>query len=132
MILPQRATLFTADAVLMYTIHTETALRAIADYLHKNKDLIKELLYIPVAALLDALRLIMTNNVFHFGNTHWLQLSGTAMGTQPAPLYAPLFFAIYEDIIIAEFAENLVLYCHFIDDIFSIWQQTPGDDYQFL
>jgi hypothetical protein len=132
MVLPPNATIFTADAVSMYTnIHTETALQAICTYLHRNEDMVTELLHIPVNALMEALRLIMTNNIFRFGDTHWLQLSGTAMGTPPAPPYATLFFAIYEDIILAEFAENLVLYRRFIDDVFGVWIQTPGDDIQF-
>jgi hypothetical protein len=53
----------------------------------------------------------MTNNVFRFGDTHLLQLSGMAMGTPP---YATLFFAIYEEIILQEFKENLLVYRRFL------------------
>jgi hypothetical protein len=115
--LPPNATIFTADAVSMYTnIHTETALRVITEYLNNNKDTVSELLFdLPAQALTEALRLIMTNNVFRFGNTHWLQLSGPAMGTPPAPPYATLVFAIHKETILDEFADNLVLYCRFID-----------------
>jgi hypothetical protein len=86
---------------------------------------------LPVLALTEALRLIMTNNVFRFGDTHWLKLSGTSMGTPPAPPYATLFFAIYEDTILKEFGNNLLLYCRFIDDVFGIWIERPGDSNQF-
>jgi hypothetical protein len=68
MVLPPNATIFTADAVSMYTnIHTETALQAICTYLHRNEDMVTDLLHIPVNALLEALRLIMTNSIFDSG-----------------------------------------------------------------
>jgi hypothetical protein len=75
--------------------------------------------------------MIMTNNVFRFGDTHWLQLSGTAIGTPPAPPYATLFFAIYEDMILQEFKENLLLYRQYIDDVFGVWIDTPGNQDHF-
>jgi hypothetical protein len=131
--IPPHATVFTADAVSMYTnIHTETALRVITAYLFENEAWVSELLFgLPILALTEALRLIMTNNVFRFGDTHWLQLSGTAMGTPPAPPYATLFFAIHEEAILKEFGDNLLVYRRYIDDIFGVWLDTPSDNHQF-
>jgi hypothetical protein len=129
----RKATVFTADAVSMYTnIHTRTALHVITSYLIKNEDWISELLPgLPILALTEALRLIMSNNIFRFGDTPWLQLSGTAMGTPPAPPYATLFYAIHEEAILTEFSDNLLVYRRFIDDIFGVWLDTPGDNLQF-
>jgi hypothetical protein len=131
--LPSNTTIFTADAVSMYTnIHTEAALTAITNYLNNNKELVAELLpYVPAQALTEALRLIMTHNVFRFGNTNWLQISGTAMGTPPAPPYATLFYAMHEEDILREFGDNLLLYRRFIDDVFGIWRDTPGEPDRF-
>jgi hypothetical protein len=131
--LPPNATVFTADAVSMYTnIHTETELCIITRYLIKNEDMVSELLPgLPVLALTVALQLIRTDNVFRFGDTHWIQLLGTAMGTPPTPPYATLFFAIYEDTILKEFDDNLLLYRHFIDDVFGVWIERPDDNNQF-
>jgi hypothetical protein len=126
--LPPNARLFTSDAVSMYTsIPTAQALREIAQYLRRNRALFPE---VPIAALVDALTIVMRNNVVQFGDTHWLQLSGAAMGTPPAPPYATLFYAIFEETILEEFGTNLFYYRRFIADILGIWipSPTPTDD----
>ena len=64
----------------------------------------------------------MENCVFKFGETFWLQLIGTAMGTPVACIYAILFFAYYErTILLQKYKRNLLFYVRQIDDIFGIW-----------
>ena len=82
--LPLNACLFTADAVSMYTnIPTHTALNLIGKYLnqyqqkHNNK--------YPKDAVRAGLHLVMTMNIFTFGDLTLKQLNGTAMGTPPPP-----------------------------------------------
>ena len=88
----------------MYTnIPTNQALQVIAEYLDKHKN---EFSDIPITALLHALRIVMKNNIFTFGDTTWLQLSGTAMGTPPAPPYATLYYAIHEEIFLDTFSHR--------------------------
>ena len=120
--LPPNAQLFTADAVSMYTnINTRHALRIIGDYLQRNSQKFPS---VPYEAVMVALSLIMTNNIFRFGDTYWHQLEGTAMGTPPAVPYATLFYAIRE----AQFVHtspNLYFYRRYIDDVFAIW--IPSD-----
>ena len=114
-----RMILYTADAVSMYTnINTDKALNEISNYLSQHRQLFLD---VPTDAVVDALRIIMTNNVFRFGDTHWHQLTGTAMGTPPAPPYATLYYAIHEETFYNEFKDNLFYYKRFIDDIFGIW-----------
>ena len=120
---PKNALLFTADAQSYYTsINTHQALREIGNYLRTNEKKFKE---IPVDALMAGLRLVMTYNVFTFGDTFWIQLSGTAMGTPPACNYATLFFAIHEDRILPSHP-NILCYKRYIDDVCGIW--VPDDD----
>ena len=118
-VIPPNATLFTSDAVSMYTnIDTNKAMNVIARYLKDSSELYSD---VPIEALLDALNIVMRNNVFRFGDTHWHQISGTAMGTPPAPPYATLYYAIHETIFLEEFKANLLFYRRFIDDIIGIW-----------
>ena len=126
--LPPTARIFSADAVSMYTnIKTSAALREIAQYIHQRSHRWQ---CIPLEALMQALTLVMRNNIFRFGDTYWLQTSGTAMGTPPAPSYANLFFAIHENRIIRKYPQ-LACYKRFIDDIIGIWIPTgeQEDDY---
>jgi hypothetical protein len=117
--LPPSARFFTADAVSMYTnIPTSRALLFISRYLRRNAHRFDDL---PVLAFMEALRMIMTNNIFSFGDTHWKQICGTAMGTPPAPPYATLYYALLEDSFIDEYPRNLLYYRRFIDDVIGIW-----------
>ena len=92
--LPRNARLFTADAVSMYTnIATHSA----------------------------RLRLVMTMNIFTFGDLTLKQLNGTAMGTPPAPPYATIYYEIHEEKFLPHHAQRVVFYRRFIDDVIGIW-----------
>lgn len=122
--IPKNAYLFTADAEAMYTnILTDRALNFIGKYL-------REKLFpdIPVEALMAALRLVMKNNIFTFGDTTWLQTQGTAMGTPPAPPWATLYYALCEEEFLATFKNYLFLYKRFIDDVLGIWLRTADNE----
>ena len=87
------AQLFTADAVSMYTnIPTNTAIMFIARHLRKN---IPDERPKQNEALIAALKLVMLNNIFSFGDMTFKQLNGTAMGTPPAPPYATIYYGIH-------------------------------------
>ena len=123
--LPPGCRLFTADAVSMYTnINTDVCISTISSIIKQEKQF-KEL---PHDAIIDALKIIMNSNYFKFGDTFWLQLSGCAMGTPPAPPYATLYFSPNEDKCQAIFKDNLIFYKRFIDDVFGIWYCQ--NDYQ--
>ena len=106
----------------MYTnIKTGAALHRIGKFVLKNR----EHLTVPPAVLVDALHLLITNNVFQFGDMFWLQKVGTAMGAPPAPPWATIFFGIHEETVFAIFGTRLQLYRRFIDDVLGIWLVDP-------
>lgn len=63
----------------------------------------------------------MTQNVVQFSDKFFIQLTGTAMGTPPAPIYATLYFAIHELKLLRQYKNNLKLYKCYIDDVLGIW-----------
>jgi hypothetical protein len=97
----------------MYTnIPTTIALNVISDYLRRCGSRFSA---VPARTLIEALKLVMTNNIIQFGETHWRQRTGAAMGTPPAPPYATLYYALCKNILLEEYAPNLFFYRRFID-----------------
>ncbi|KAL7550561.1 hypothetical protein ACHAWF_013783, partial [Thalassiosira exigua] len=78
----------------------------------------------PLQAVKDAMKIIMTNNIFEFGSLHFLQLLGTAMGTSAAVMWATFYFGRHE---VKKLLPDFGKYFYhrrlrrFIDDIFAIW-----------
>ena len=82
--LPSHARLFICDATSMYTnIKTGPALHRIGQFALQNK----KHMTVPPAVLMDALRLLMTNNVFQFGDNYLAPKSENSNGsTARSPL----------------------------------------------
>jgi hypothetical protein len=79
----------------MYTnIPMVKALSFISNHI---RDTANEIQAITVEALIEALGIVMRNNVFTFGDVTYKQDRGTAMGTRPAPMWANLYMSINED-----------------------------------
>ena len=72
----------------------------------------------------------MKNNIFGFGDLHFLQLLGTAMGTSAAVMWATLYYAYHEvHTIIPNHQHNLLYFIRYIDDIFGIWTGNLTTDW---
>ena len=125
--LSEQSSLFTMDAVSMYTnIHAGHALPVILEFLREH-ELGKAIVLdkdINLGRLEFVIDLVMNNNVFQFGDTFWLQLAGTAMGTPPAPDYATLYFAIFE-LSLLERLPEIFYYRRYIDDGLGGWEPNP-------
>jgi hypothetical protein len=123
---PPGARLFIADALSMYTsINTDRSLQFIFQNIREH---VSEFANVPAEAFIEALKIIMTLNVFTFGNTTWIQDRGTAMGPRPPP-GASLYYARKELDLLPKFEDNLALYKRFIDDVLGLWLPTdPATD----
>jgi hypothetical protein len=78
----------------------------------------------PLSTIRRLINLILQNNIFKFGDHHYHQIQGTAMGTKMAPPYANLFISYIEQEFLNSQELKPTLWLWFIDDIFLIWDPT--------
>ena len=69
----------------------------------------------------------MSNNIFQFGDTHWRQKQGCAMGTSTAVNYAYLYVGILEiQTLLKKYGAQLLFFKRFIDDVIGVWLPDPN------
>ena len=100
--LPPGTKLFTTDEFSMYlNINIYEGLATARTFLKYNS---KELpIYFPTYAILNFMRLVLRNNVFHFGETCWIQKRGKSMGT---------LLAVFTKILSWDTTKNKTINCH--------------------
>ena len=116
--------LFTCDAVSMYTnICPDHSVEILKEWCETYKNEINQIKgNFPINLILIVLKTVMENNIFQFGNTWWLQKSGTAMGTPCACMITTIYFGYYErKFLLPKHHKNILYYKRFIDDVFCIW-----------
>ena len=121
--LPPNASVFTYDAVSMYTnIDTDQCISSLKKYLSSRDTQTKFPHYSP-SALISAIEIVMRNNRMRFGDIIVLQEKGIAMGMSPAPEIANLFVAIHEEERVLPWLDTpfLRFLKRFIDDGIGIW-----------
>lgn len=128
-ILPPNASIFTYDAVSMYThINTEDCIRRLAEFLALPETTSRYTHY-GSTALIEALKISMCNNRMRFGDIIAKQLVGIAMGMSPAPTIANLYVSIYESKALLKFLDTFLLRLwRFIDDGLGIWLHDPDPE----
>jgi hypothetical protein len=132
--IPNSARLFSFDAVSMYTNsgrdHAMQIMKAWSKLFQEQGH------FIPTQAILAGLELVMKHNTFIYGDTHFLQLIGTAMGTPVAVIFANLYFGWREKTqIIPEYhnkLKRLFKHARFIDDVFGIWLGPTDGDWEAM
>jgi len=126
--IPNGAQLFSADASSVYTnIDMTLGITAISQFINLHRD--KPPLNFPTELFIGILTTVMENNIFSFGNSFWLQISGTALGTPCACAYAMISFGYHENTtILTTYRSNLLFYKQCINDILGIWLPSPHDN----
>ena len=127
--LPPNSSLFTYDAISMYTnIDTEDCIASLSTFLLSRLQTTKFSHYSP-RALIEAIKIVMRNNRMRFGDIIVQQLRGIAMGMFPAPSIANLYVAIHELKSILKHVGTFIFFLrHFIDDGFGVWLHDPDPE----
>ena len=126
--MPKNIILATLDVKSLYTNipHQE----GIQYYLEAIENHYKPKTPLPLKHIDKMLKFILENNYFTFDDKFYLQVHGTAMGTQFAPNYANMFMTKIEHN--AEHDKTPLLWKRFIDDIFISWPHSEVELLQFL
>lgn len=130
------ATLFSADVESLYpSIPWEEGFEAATAFyswgLGKLEWLAKENDTLPPpepAVFKETLRLVLTNNIFHFQNKLWFrQISGTAMGCSISVYLANTFMYYRTKPIIRNPPTGLKAMFRYIDDIIGVYEGNPAN-----
>ena len=122
--LPNNAKLITADAISMYTninpTHAKFILKQwVSSFSHELPA------NFPSTFLIEAVDIIMTKNIFKFGNTHYLQKKGLAMGTSCAVMLSTVYYGFHERTVLKPKYGHLFIYFkRFVDDLIFVSKRT--------
>ncbi|CAJ0922348.1 unnamed protein product [Ranitomeya imitator] len=129
--LPEGTLLVTLDVNNLYTsIQHVKGIRATECILrdsHKDPNII--------SFLLSLLELVLTENFFLFEDTFYVQVQGSAMGSNVAPPYANCFMSVFESDHIYNnelFQTHCLLWRRYIDDVFCLWRGSQDTLLAFL
>ena len=121
--LPSNSLLVTLDVSSLYTnIPHNEGINACDHFLRTNPHNT-----IPTGTICDLIRMILTMNNFTFNDSHYLQIHGTAMGTKMATSFANLFLGLFEKNALRNAPFQPHTWLRYIDDIFMIWTESPGN-----
>ena len=125
--LPPDAILCTMDVSSLYTnIPTQEGIAACRSFLENDMSTDK------VNSFCHLMEVVLTHNNFVFGDDHFLQTSGTSMGTKMAPSYACLFMGLLEQQLTSSYPKSPLMWIRYIDDIFLIWTHGQEELDRFL
>lgn len=128
--LPEKCYLTTLDVPGLYTnIDTHEGLTIVEEELGKtnqNRSSSKTLLCL--------LEKVLKLDNFTFGNEHYIQIKGTAMGTIVAPNFPNVYMGRLEERFMyqTEWANHIIIWVHFIDGIFLTWKSDQDSLINFI
>lgn len=120
--LPDASLLLTLDITSLYTnISHEKGLGALRHYLSSREDSSP-----PSDFIIEMASYLLKYNYFSFDKDFFLQISGTAMGSNFAPNYANLFMGLFEEMYVLNteynpFHSQIIKWYRYIDDVFCIF-----------
>lgn len=130
----------TFDVTSLYTnIPHDLGVKAIKYWLSKYPNLLPS--RFSEDFIVDAIKIVLENNIFQFGDCFYLQILGTAMGTKFAPTYASLVLAYLEECLYKMLESHKGIsfsnyikanFKRYLDDCFLIWDGTFGNEKWFL
>lgn len=127
MILSDKCSIFSFDAIAMYTtISTKYCLNRLSEFVLRPAT--KERFpHHPSETLIEALTMVMCNNIMKFEDIYIQQLTGIVIGMSPAPTIVNLYVAILEvEVTLPMFKEYLPLYMRFIDNGLAVWKHCSN------
>ena len=132
--------LVTVDVESMYkNIKKTLGLKAVKHFCEKYPNRLNQ--RFTVDFIIEALTLILDDNLCHFDNKFYTQIDGTFTGTTVAPTYATLTMAYLELILVdklcAAYSPCIVEYIaknwlRYLDDGFIAWNKNFGDVKVFI
>ena len=122
--LPSTAFVVIADATSMHTnIDTDHGLHTLELWFELHAHELPP--GFPVNMVLKAIELVMRNNIFQFDDTYWLQLTGTAMGTSLACMYATIYYSYHEETrLLPVYAHKFVVPPHRMPQLPDDWYHS--------
>ena len=115
------ARLVSTDAKKMYdNIDIKDTIATVEKYLQEIT--LSRKIDFDIDLLLELLEVVLTSNVFMFGDLYFKQISGIPMGTICAVMIANKYVAYWEEkIILPKYKDNFFNYKRYIDDVFTLW-----------
>lgn len=127
--IPDGSLLVTMDVTSLYTnIPHEDGIHAVLDA-YDNLPFAKQ---VDTPTLGMLLKLILQLNNFEFNGDHFVQVSGTSMGTKIGPNYANIFMGALEEKFLGTCSLKPYYYKRYIDDIFLIWHHGESQLLSFV
>jgi hypothetical protein len=80
---------------------------------------------------LDIIDLVLENNNFKFGNNHYLQTEGTAIGSRLGMNYACTYLGEWEKLLLSRAKKIPVVFLRYVDDIWGLWNGSVEELLEF-
>ena len=135
-VLPTNARLFTVDAVSMYdNVDTDHVIESIGKWFNLHKTDCRKSGLPATDFILKGIAFVMRNNIFDFDDITCRQENGTTMGTSLTCMFATIYYSSYhlETRLRSKEADHrILLYRHYINDVFVLQKQIPGSHARFV